>query len=178
MTTVFQWPYGQVNIQGSINAFFKNNISANGLPAFITGVNISYDFPIDSLTAFPMYSLFHLESFTTPIAQGGIVNGSPVQIGRRVDGILEIDCWNNVRITGGARNNSAILQLRAMRDMVEYMFNSARSTHILNIYSSTANPPNVSALVRFGEVMQDPNVNIRRIRMLVDYYYTERQSGF
>ncbi len=175
----FSADYGDVNVQGSFDKFFQDNITAFGLPSWITGVNTYFSFPDQGLTAFPSFSITHMAKVQSEIAQGRIVRGTPMQSGVRNDGLADISCWVSTRFSGGGYNNSAVLQLRSMRDMVMNVMHSASGIPIRNVYGSTANPTSLSALIRIRNVEEvptptDPDPSIRRSRILVGYYYTER----
>lgn len=179
---VFTWPYGEVNVEGSLNRYFRVQITAAGLPTWITGVTAYFDFPDHPITAFPCFTITHFGHSDSPIAQGNIVQGSPSAVtGRRNDGMLEVSCWVNTRNSGGGRNNSAMIQLRSMRDMVKRCFISAQTygVAILDVYGATAAPTSISALVRMGAVEEaavdrDPNPSVLRKRLLIDYWWVER----
>ena len=175
----FSADYGDVNVQGSFNKFFQDNITAYGLPSWITGVSVYFDFPDQGLTAFPSFSVVHMNKIQRNVAQGRIVRGTPMQSGMWNDGLVDISCWASTRRSGGAYNNSAMLQMRSMRDMVMNVMHSASGIHIRNIYADTANPTSLSALIRIRDIEEmptptDPDPSIRRSRMLVSYYYLER----
>ena len=180
---VFTWAWGEVNIEGSINRWFRTNVTGAGLPSWLTGVTAYFDYPDEPITALPCYTLVHLGHNDTTIAQGNLVQGSPSAVtGRMVDGSLDIGCWVSRRLANSGRNNSAMIQLRSMRDMVKFMFMSAQSYSlpILDIYGTTGTPTGTAGLIRIGEISEvavetDLNPSILRKRILVDYWWIEKR---
>ena len=85
MQNDFSWAYGKVNVEGSINYYFQNNIAASGsLPGFLptgnktTSASIYFDFPDGGLNIYPSYSLIHGGGHDSTIAQGHVLSDATI----------------------------------------------------------------------------------------------------
>jgi len=157
-------------VQGSFNRWLRTNITANGWPSWGQfGVNFDYpDVPLE----FPSIAVTHLGEFDGQRFQGDRVRGGAT--GSYRYGLAEVSCW-----ASGQANDPWVRNLRQMGDMVNYLFHSARSIPLLNIYGSTGNPTSIGIL-RLGpgedvisqvEAPRELSPNVHRARHLIRYYY-------
>ncbi|KKK68486.1 hypothetical protein LCGC14_2943550 [marine sediment metagenome] len=175
----FEHPYGSYNVQGSLNEWFRVNVTGNGIPAWMPSAFIHYDFPETGLISGHSghaFSLTHQGADPIQQYQGRIVGDG--QRGTLMESTLEVNCWLSREKAGGAYTH----RLRHMGDMVSYIFQSARDVPLTNVYGSTTDPENVTALIRIKPaneqpVLPDPNPDIVRRRFLIDYRWLERVSA-
>src|SRR3989337_686952 len=86
------------NVAGSFNDFFADQVTANGLPAFMPSSVVNYDYPRQPLT-YPSFSVTHLGQETREIAQGR--NLDPGWRGAEQIGVAEISCWESYQRASG-----------------------------------------------------------------------------
>lgn len=176
---VFQHPYGTYNVQGSLNEWFRVNVTAAGIPAWMPSARVLYDWPATGLIdghSGHAFTVTHIGPDPIGSYQGRTVGDG--QRGTNMLGIMEVNCWADKQIAG----ESVTKYLRQMSDMVSYLFISARSVDIKNIYGSTTDPANVTAIIRLEAGRQvgvgpDVNLDIRRQRFLTNYTWLERASA-
>ena len=175
MPTFTGYPGSEYNVIGSFNDFFETQLTAKGTPAFMASAVINYDFPVKPLT-FPSFSVTHLGAEQSQTFQGrGVDNGWR---GDEKVGIAEIDCWESYNRASG----NHIRNIRVMRDMVSRVFATGAAFQILDVYGSTASPTGNGTLIRCETVTNqsvtpDPNPDIIRSRLLVNYRWLERVSA-
>lgn len=168
-------PGAAYNVEGTINKFILDNITAQGLPTWMASSVVNFDYPDTPLT-YPSFSVTHLAQIGTAIAQGNQLD--PGFKGRRKDGIVEVNCWES-KERGHPGHNQHVKQ---MADMVSRVFATGASTQILDVYGSTANPTSNGTLVRMGgaepvTTPRDPNPDVLRIRILIGYNWLERATA-
>ena len=175
----FQHPYGTYNVQGSLNEWFRVNVTAAGIPTWMPSARILYDWPEEGIItghSGHAFTVTHLGPDPVGSYQGRIVGDG--QRGTNMLGIMEVNCWVSREYAGGAFTQ----RLRQMSDMVSYLFGSARAVAITDFYGDISNPENVTAIVRLEagrQVAVGPDVNpdIRRMRFLANYTWLERVSA-
>ena len=115
MQNNFDWAYGKVNVEGSINYYFQRNIENAGKPDWFDKTeDILNDFPDENLKSFPVYSIIHGGGYDFSIAQGNILDGDEQgnrNIGKRFMGEVDISCWSCTR--GATANLKARPSLRS-----------------------------------------------------------------
>ena len=175
----FQHSYGTYNVQGSLNEWFRVNVTAAGIPTWMPSARILYDFPESGLIdghSGHAFTVTHMGPEPIGSYQGRTVGDG--QRGTDMLGIMEVDCWVDKRVAG----ESFTHHLRQMADMVSYLFVSARSIDIQDFYGGTTDPPNVTAIIRLEagrQVAVGPDVNpdMRRRRFMANYKWLERVSA-
>lgn len=169
----FTWPVGAFNVQGSLNYAFQNNINTN-LPGWVSAsFPVIFNYPDEPLV-FPCFSVTHLGGFDEPLSEGDLVDAG--LRGQRVNAIAEVSAWQSAK-----DNYNWPRDLVVMRDMVKKLFGGTRTIVVADYYSSPSNPSNTNYVIRIERVDEvafapDPNPNVKRKRLLVHYYYVERQA--
>ena len=94
-----------------------------------------------------------------------------------VENLLRIDCWISKQQAGGAY----MARSRQMGDMVSYLFTSAHSVIITNVYTGGASPTGIGSLIHFGNIRDagtvnpDPNnPDLFRRGFIVPYRWVEK----
>ena len=169
---------GTYNVEGTVNEFFRVNLTANGIPTWMPSARIVYDWgvehPLISGHSGHAFSLVHGDSRVVQEYEGNRAdNGSA---GHTREGIAEVNVWISKQAAGHAYTQ----RLRQATDMVLDLFTSGISTGLGDIYGSTATPANLTALVRFGRpemiaVAPDPNPDIMRTRIRIPYRWVMRR---
>ena len=123
----------------------------------------------------PAFSIVHLGVTEEVLTQGDLVDGG--QRGTRQHGIADVSCWAYAQ-----DNYNWNRDLMTMRDMVKKLFAANKAFMIVDGYANTATPPNTPYILRIQRVAEeptlpDPNPNVKRRRMLVYYWYFERQPA-
>lgn len=178
----FTHNYGYFTVVGSISYFLKNNLLTN-TPTWLTPVTgqagqntLNFDFPEQPLV-FPSFALTHLgsEEMVGMTFQGDRADGTNKGIQRW--GMSEINCWVQSK-----DNSNWAMHLRIMRDMVFKLFSQNRAIQLYDL----SNVPTVGAAlgsvvrlmpgrgVREMQVAPDPNPAVKRSRILLTYFWTER----
>lgn len=168
-------PGAEYNAIGSFNNFFEAQLTAKGLPAWLGSAQVMWDFPQEPLPL-PSWSVVHLGSEPVEVAQGR--NLDPGWKGVQRVGLAEISCWLGFFSAQG----SAWAYLRQMRDMAARVFATGASFPILDVYGTTVNPTGNGTIVRAAParetpVGQDPNADVMRSRLLVEYRWLERVTA-
>ena len=169
------YPGAGYNVAATFNQFFRVQLTAAGLPAWLSSAVVNYDFPQQPLT-FPSFSVTHLGSDPREVAQGRHLD--PGWKGVEQIGLADVRCWESVRGASGAHGRN----LAQMRDMIARVFATGAATPILDVYGTTANPTGNGTIVRMGparEVGQgpDPNADITSRRFIVQYSWLERVTA-
>lgn len=177
----FSHLWGSYDVEGSINYFLKNNLLTNS-PSFLTPQvgatpprTINYDFPEQPLN-FPSFAITHIGSEEMPgmTFQGDRADGTFKGIARF--GMSEINCWVTSK-----DNANWMRDLRVMRDMVFLLVQKNRYVPLYDL-STPSSPVALNAIVRWMPgrgiremvVGQDPNPALKRKRILLTYFWTER----
>ena len=166
---------GALNVEGSFNDFFIKQITAKGLPAFIPSSVVNTDYPVVPLT-YPSFSIIHLGSTPQQIAEGQNLDDG--WRGVRQNGLAEIDCWESYQRASG----NHIYNIRIMRDMAARVFATGAAIPILDVYGSTAAPTSNGTIIRAMAaqsfpVAPDPNPDVVRARLVVEYNWLERVTA-
>ena len=168
-------PGALYNVLGSFNDYFRKQVTANGLPAFMPSSVVNTDWPQKPLT-FPSFSVIHLGAEPREVAQGR--NLDPGWRGAERIGLAEISVWESYARASG--NHAA--NLRILRDMAARVFVTGAGINILDIYGTTASPTSNGTIIRAGPVRDapappDPNPDVMRLRLLVEYRWLERATA-
>lgn len=175
----FSHPYGAYNVEGTLNEWFKTNLTAWGVPAWMPSARVEFDWPEKNLISGysgHTFTVTHLGA-PEPIQQyqGRVSVGNSA--GQTMMNIVEINCWVSKQQAGGQYE----ARLRQMGDMVTKLFTSAREVEIKNLYTGLAAPTGIKALIRLSPaegrtvVNPDPgNPDYHRRRYQVTYTWVER----
>lgn len=168
-------PGATLNVEGGFNHFFETQLTAKGLPAWMPSAVLNYDFPQQPLT-FPSFSVTHLGAEPVQEFQGR--NLDPGWKGSEQMGVAEISCWESYARASG----SHAYNLRIMRDMAARVFATGVSFAILDVYGTTVNPTGNGTIGRAGPASHagtppDPNPDVQRVRLLVQYRWMERVTA-
>lgn len=169
--------FGSYNVEGSINEFFRTNITAAGLPSWMPSARMVFNYPEQPLISGysgHAFSVTHVGSVIVERFQGrGVDSG----LGHKRRGTLDFSCW----VSKQAAGRDYALRLAHMRDMAMYMTVSAREVTLRNILSSTSTPPTLTAIARLEPIewlepmLPDAaNPDLIRARGLVRYDWIER----
>jgi len=167
---------GVFNVEGSFNDFFATQLTAKGIPSWMSSAVINYDYPQQPLT-FPSFSVTHLGGVPREVAQGRTLD--PGWRGAEQNALAEISCWESQQRASGNHN----LNIKQMRDMAARVFATGAVIAILDVYGSTANPTGNGTIIRAKPVRDaqaptgDMNPDIVRRRMLVEYKWLERSTA-
>lgn len=181
----FSWPTSNYNVDLSLASFFIANVNTN-LPGIFT-VPIAARFYNPDFPLFdeargdyaPKFSFISLGGYDESIAQGDLLDGG--QRGQKVYRVGEISCWVNGKTSVTVTNENYARDLIVMRDMVIKLFSRTRTIQILDYYASLSAPASTGYIIRIEkpvqevEVPADPNPNVHRKRLLINYCYTQRQ---
>jgi hypothetical protein len=177
----FNHPYGEYNVESTVNEWFRINLTANGTPYWMPSARVLYNYPetnIISGYSGHAFTVAHLGAVGLEGYQGRTVSGNQKSV--PMEGILQVDCW----MSKSAASNYHNQWLMQCSDMVGLLFASARETRITDVYASTGGPNELTALVRFHspERVEVPNPDpenpdlIRRSHLL-RYQWEQRFSG-
>lgn len=163
------------NVAGSFNDFFVTQLTAKGIPAWLPSAVTNFDYPQQPLT-YPSWSVTHLGSEPLEVAEGRALD--PGWRGAERLGIAEINCWHSY----GAAGYNVAGYLWQMRDMAARVFATGAAISILDIYGSTSAPTGNGTIIRAapareGAAPPDPNPDVKRIRLLVQYRWLERVTA-
>ena len=175
----FSHPYGSYNVEGSFNDWVRVNLTAAGLPTWMPSARLLFDWPESYLISGHSGHAFTVTHLGKPETiqryQGrNTISGSA---GQTVMNLAQVDGWISKQQAGAAYNQ----RLRQMGGMIEYLFTSGREIEIKNLYTSTAAPSGIKALIRLnpaqGQTIPNPdpiNPDYFRVRYLVSYNWLER----
>lgn len=169
-------PGGSFNVEGSFNDFFLTQLTARGLPDWMTSAVVNYDYPQQPLT-YPSFSVTHLGGpDPVEVAQGRTLD--PGWRGARQIGLAEISCWESYNRASGNHPRN----LRIMRDMAARVFATGVAINILDVYGTTGSPTANGTIIRAGPLRtdvagQDPNPDVRRVRLIAQYTWLERATA-
>ncbi len=163
------------NVAGSFNDFFEKQVTAKGLPAWMTSAIVNFDYPQIPLI-FPSFSVTHLGHAPREVAQGR--NLDEGWRGAEQVGLAEISCWESYARASGLH----VRNLQQMRDMAARVFATGAGISILDVYGSTASPTSNGTIIRADPAQAapaaaDPNPDVLRMRLLVKYSWLERTSA-
>jgi len=176
----FNHPYGDYNVEGSLNKWFETNLTAAGLPSWMPSARVVYGWdeesPLINGHSGHAFSVTYLGSDGTRPYQGRRMEASA--IGDRREGLLEINAWVSKQQAG----NSYRQRLAQAGDMVGHLLASARSVQINHVYGSLTKPTAIGAVVRLMDynepsVGADPNPDMLRRRFVVRYQWHQKVSG-
>jgi len=176
----FSHPYGEYNVETTINRWFSANLTANGIPTWMPSARVVFNYPETQLISGHSghaFTLSHLGADVIESYQGRHVDD---ELGVLKEGIAEVNVWVSQSAAGGAVTQWS----KQAGDMVSYLFVSARETEIVHAYGSVTVPTGIGALVRFNTPEQstttnpDPdNPDLIRRRYLLRYRWIERFSA-
>src|SRR3990167_1430637 len=166
------YPGATLNVVGGFNEYFRTQLTAQGLPAWLPSAVINWDFPVAPLT-FPSWSVTHLEPLPREVAQGR--NLDPGFRGAEQIGLADIRAWVSV----AQASCQAPLYLRVMRDRAARVFATGATVPILDVYGTTGTPTANGTIARArpargGALGPGPHPGIRAARMIVEYRWLER----
>lgn len=161
------------NVEASLNEWMRAALAAFSLPAWITTLpTIVYDFPQVS-AAIPCFSFVHLPVDIDSNFQGKNVGGGDK--GGRATGIMDVSCW----VSRSKAPNSWYPILMILRDFV-LSTAEATSTVVISDYQTSLSAPAATVYkinidhAAVVEVVHDPNLDVERKRILIDYSYVYR----
>ncbi len=172
------------NVEGSFNDFFITQVTAKGVPDFMTAIMqqayptalVNEDYPNKPLT-FPSFSITHQGSDVKTEFQGRNLNNG--WRGAERMGYAEINCW----ISYDRASGDHMAQMRQMRDMAARVFATGAAIAILDVNGNpTGNPTGNGTIVRVQPIRdvpvpQDPNPDVMRRRLMVNYFWMERATA-
>lgn len=169
-------PGAMLNVEGSFNDFFQKQVTAKGLPAFMTSAVVNFDYPRQPLT-YPSFSVVHLGAVRGQTFEGHIVDDG--WRGAEMIGLAQIDVWESYnRASGNDKYN-----IRVMADMASRVFATGASIPILDVHATTANPNQISGtIIRASQaenngLITDPNPDITRMSLMVQYRWIARATA-
>jgi len=181
---VFSHSYGEHNAEGTFNSWLNTNLTGAGVPWWMPSARVVFDYPETELIggySGAAFSVTHLGSDVAQTYQGRNTLGGSA--GHTREGLADVSCWisRSEEMVGKVGRYQYARRLRTMADMVTYLCASARDTELLDVYSGTAAPTGIGALVRIGAANEaavanpDPaNPDLFRRRFLVSYRWVER----
>lgn len=184
MTFTFQT--GSYNVTSSINKWIKDNLNAD-LPAWTTGafaINWDYpDVPLFNEAAgdfAPKFSVAHLGNYELDGTESYLLDSG--HKGQTVAGVMEVCAWVNLKASATTYNADWKRNLTQMRDMVVKLFSATRYIQIVDVYASSTAPQSTGYIVRIRDVDEidvptiEANPNVRRRRLLINYYWSQRST--
>ena len=174
----FSHPYGTYSVQGTLNRWLETNLTAKGIPTWMTTARVVFDYPRESLFGGSgwAFSVTHFDADPVGAYQGRHVGEG--EVGTPMQGMMEVSCWASRQHASGA----APQWIRQMGDMVSHLFASAVNVPLTDLYTDPAGASGLTALVRVqparhAPVVPDVNPDVVRRRYLVNYSWIERVSG-
>lgn len=161
------------NVEASLNEWMRAALTAFTLPSWIASLPpIVYDFPQVS-ASIPCFSISHLPVDIDSNFQGKNIGGGDK--GGRATGILDISCW----VSRSKAPSSWYPILMTLRD---FALSTAQNTNVVIIQDYQASLTAPAATVykinidhaSVVEVVHDPNPDVERKRILIDYSYFYR----
>jgi hypothetical protein len=172
----FEHKFGIYNAEGTLNNWFRVNLTAAGVPGWMPSARVVFDYPEQQLISGHSghaFSVTHLGAEVIGTYEGdNTIAGSA---GQMMQGMMEVNCWVSKQQAGAAWPS----RIRQMGDMVGHLFSSAHQVEITNLYTSTATPSGVGGLINIkraneSQVASDPNPDIARRRFVAAYRWVER----
>lgn len=168
-------PGAALNVEGSFNTFFNTQLTGKGLPAFMPSAVVNANWPQQPLT-YPSFSIVHMGSEAVEPTEGRHLD--PGFQGQKRMGLAEISCWESYQRASG----NHVANMLIMRDMAARVFATGAYMPILDVYGTTVNPTGNGTIIRANPVNevvveQDPNPDVLRKRLLVQYSWYERVSN-
>jgi hypothetical protein len=173
MATAIQQP-SVFNVEASVNAHFRTSLAAVTKPAWLPTLPTIQSIPLDDEAALPAFTLSHIPVGFMDKWQGRHVGGGLSGMDSRA--LLDISCWVSRR-----DNPQWMQQLRTMEDMVLTVATQTATIVIMDYAANLSSPSATSFLVRLSNVVTrttqpDPNPNIERKRVLVEYDWVYRST--
>lgn len=165
---------GTFNVEASLNAWLRTQLAAiTGLPSWLATLPVPVTYLPEATASLPALTVVHLPGSLDDAWQGRTVSTSSSTKGRDARAIMEVDAW----VTRA--NANWLAQLRTMQDCVMTVLTGTTSVVIKDYATSQTSPADTAYLVRLRDARlvttaPDPNPDIERRRMLVDYDWVFR----
>lgn len=161
------------NVESSLNAWMQSKLQAFTLPAWLTVLPpIVTDYP-ETNASIPCFSFVHLPVDIDSNFQGkNVGNGDK---GGRATAMMDVSCW----VSRSKAFSSWYPQLAIMRDFVLSATENTGTIIISDYLTSLTAPPATAYKINLDkatvvEVVHDPNPDVERKRILIDYSYIYR----
>lgn len=161
------------NAESSLNAWMQTSLQAFSLPSWISTLPpIVTDYPQVS-ASIPCISIVHLPVDIDSQFQGKNIGGSDK--GGRATAIMDVSCW----VSRSKAPSSWYPILAILRDFVLSAAQSTITIGILDYQANLTAPPSTVYKINIDkttvmEVVHDPNPDVERKRILIDYSYFYR----
>lgn len=163
------------NVQATLNQWMLTHLNNILLPEWMSTAPITVLVePNDVTAALPCYALYHI-----PVGMSQAIQGNRVGDGEKggmVSGLLEISCY----VSKNALQSGALL--RTMQDWVMALAVGDTIVPVLDFASDLYTPQECGYKIDIGDLTEvtvetDPNPDVSRVRLLLDYSYTFRVQG-
>lgn len=168
-------PANTFNVQTTLNQWMSTHLQNIMLPEWMTAAPITVLMePNDVTASLPCYALYHI-----PVGMSQAIQGNRVGDGEKggnYSGLLEISCY----VSKNAPQSTALL--RYMQDWVMALAVAESAVPVLDFQGDLYMPQECGYKINIGDLTEvttetDPNPDVSRVRLLLDYRYTFRVQG-
>lgn len=162
------------NVEASLNEWLRAALTAFTRPSWLTTMpGIVYDAP-QTTASMPCFSFLHIPVATLDAYEGRNVGDG--MKGAKSMGMMDVSCW-----VSRSKSVSYAAQLRTMADMVQSAAVAKTAVVVMDYATSLTAPSSAGYKVDIGDItvtptQPDPNTDVERIRILIDYSYVFRAN--
>ena len=162
------------NVEATLNEWLQNGLAALTKPAWLPSYTFVQNF--QELTAsLPAISVHHLSGVGTKRYEGNNAESGVQAVWKH--GIMDVSAWVKRSPLNAADNHTA--QLRTMQAMIEEVATGTRGVVIKDWQTSQSAPTATAYRINIGNIAvvetgQDPNPDIERRRILINYDWNLR----
>jgi len=159
------------NVEATLNAYMRTQLATYPLTSWMAALPpVVTDWPIKT-TSMPAFSIAHIDVGGDDRYQGrNVGNGN---LGMMTMGIMDVSAW----VTKS--NTNWLIKLRTMESMIMDVLVGQATVVIKDYYTNQVSPSNTAYRLTLGNVRrvsvaQDPNPDVQRRRVLVNYDWVMR----
>lgn len=163
------------NVEASLNEWLRAALTAFTRPSWLTSMPaIVYDAPQET-AVMPCFSFMHIPVAILTNAYQGRNVGDGLKGGKSM-GMMDVSCW-----VSRSKSPHYAAQLRTMADMVQSAVIADTAVVVMDYATSQTAPSSAGYKVDLGDItvtptQPDPNPDVERIRILIDYSYVFRSN--
>lgn len=164
-------PTSVFNVRATLNAAFNAAVAAfttgNSWPEWFGPAPVVRLISGDDEPPLPAYSVAHFDVEAADVYQGRQGRGGGTT---RNSAILEVSAWAT------RQHPNWTAQLAVMADLVQHWHNASATIRVRDFFDDPTDPAATTFLIRLAgartvDVQPDPNPDIERRRILIDYWW-------